>query len=57
MVRELGLKRRETVWSLSTINERKLKESNFITPGPRRIYLWCVGCSIPEHSQVATYKI
>jgi len=44
MVRELGLERRETVWSLSTINERKLRELNLITPGPGRVYLWCVGC-------------
>jgi len=44
MVRELGLERRETVWSLSTVNVRKLRESDFITPGPRKIYLWCVGC-------------
>jgi len=46
MVRELGLERRETVWSLSTINVRKLKEINLITQGPGKIYLWCANCFI-----------
>jgi hypothetical protein len=44
VVRELGLERRETVRFLSTDNLRKLKYSNFITKGPRRVYLWCSNC-------------
>jgi len=56
MVRELGLERRETVWSLSTVNERKLKESDPITPGPGKIYLWCAGCATKQQRRVATYK-
>ena len=48
MVRELGLERRETVWFLSTVNVGKLKESDLITQGPGKIYLWCVGYSLPR---------
>jgi len=46
VVRELGLERRETVWSLSSIGVRKMKESNFSTRGPRRVNRWCNGCFI-----------
>ena len=56
MVRELGLERRETVWFLSTINVRKLKEANLITQGPGKIYLWCVGYFYQKYRRVATYK-
>jgi len=37
MVHELGLERRETVWSLSTVGVRKLKGVNFSTRGPSRV--------------------
>jgi len=40
---DLSLERRETVWSLSTVN-KKLKGLNFSTRGPRKINLWCIGC-------------
>jgi len=37
VVRELGLKRRETVWSLSAVYVKKLTEANFSTRGPERV--------------------
>ena len=55
MVRELGLERRETVWSLSTVNYRKLKEFDLITPGPGKVYLWCAG-NTAKCARLATYK-
>jgi len=36
MVRELGLERCETVWSLSVVGVRKLREADFSTRGLRR---------------------
>jgi len=36
MVRELGLERRETVWSLSVVGERKLRDADFSTRGLRK---------------------
>jgi len=37
VVRELGLKRRETVWSLSTVQKKKSMEPYISTRGPERI--------------------
>jgi len=39
VVHELGLKRRETVWSLSTVSVEKLKGSDLSTKGPGKIDL------------------
>lgn len=39
VVRELGLERCETVWSLSTINVRELKDADLSTRGPGKINL------------------
>jgi len=36
MVRELGLERCETVWSLSVVSEGKLREADFSTRGLRK---------------------
>jgi len=35
---------RETVWSLSTVDVRKLRGLNPSTRGPGRVDLWCIGC-------------
>ena len=43
-VRELGLKRRETVWSLSAVGVGYLTEPAPSTRGPEWTYLWCTGC-------------
>jgi len=42
-VRELGLERRETVRSLSTINVEKFKEADLSTRGPGKENHWCSG--------------
>jgi len=39
VVRELGLERRETVWSLSTIQKKKQLEIDLSTRGPGRVNL------------------
>jgi hypothetical protein len=44
-VRELGLKRRETVWSLSTVGAGILRGSVPSTRGPGWTNLWCTSCS------------
>jgi len=44
VVRELGLERCETVWSLSSIDARELKEVNLSTRGPGRTNLWWISC-------------
>jgi len=44
VARELGLKRREAVWSPSTVSLRKLLGSNFSTRGPGMINLWHKNC-------------
>ena len=46
VVRELGLERRETVWSLSTVDNGKMRGSQSSTRGPNRVDLWCIGCLI-----------
>src|SRR5678816_777436 len=40
-VRELGSKRRETVWSLSTVGVGYLRGAVPSTRGPGWTYLWC----------------
>src|SRR5260370_8114430 len=42
-VRELGLKRRETVWSLSAVGAGYLKGAAPSTRGPEWTNLWCTG--------------
>jgi len=42
MVHELGLERRETVWSLSAVEFEKKKNPNFSTRGLRRINQWFI---------------
>jgi len=44
VVRELGLERRETVWSLSTVVNKKVMRFDFSTRGPRRVNLWFIIC-------------
>ncbi|KAF1858551.1 hypothetical protein Lal_00015069, partial [Lupinus albus] len=44
VVRELGLKRRETVWSLSAVGVGNLKGAAPSTRGPEWTNLWCTGC-------------
>ena len=41
--RELGLERRKTVWSLSTMRVKKLKEVYFSTRGSNKVNLWWTG--------------
>src|SRR6266853_208640 len=43
VVRELGLKRRETVWSLSAVGVGSLKGAAPSTRGPEWTHLWCSG--------------
>ena len=43
VVRELGLKRRETVWSLSAVGVGSLKGAAPSTRGPEWTNLWCTG--------------
>src|SRR3954469_9458456 len=43
-VRELGLKPRETVWSLSSVGAADLKKPAPSTRGPEWTHLWCIGC-------------
>ena len=43
-VRELGLKRRETVWSLSAVGVGRLTGAAPSTRGPEWTHLWCTGC-------------
>ena len=43
VVRELGLKRRETVWSLSAVGVGSLKGAAPSTRGPKWTNLWCTG--------------
>uniref|UniRef100_UPI003F68A641 hypothetical protein n=1 Tax=Chlamydia pneumoniae TaxID=83558 RepID=UPI003F68A641 len=43
-VRELGSKRRETVWSLSFVGAGYLKGAVPSTRGPEWTNQWCVGC-------------
>ena len=54
-VRELGSKRRETVWSLSTMVERYLREAAPSTRGPEWTYQWCICCVARCISRVAKY--
>src|SRR5262245_59714225 len=44
VVRELGLKRRETVWSLSTVGAGHLTGAAPSTRGPEWTHRWCTGC-------------
>ena len=44
VVRELGLKRRETVWSLSAVGAGYLRGPAPSTRGPEWTDLWCTGC-------------
>src|SRR5881296_220972 len=44
VVRELGLKRRETVWSLSTVGAGSLRGATPSTRGPEWTHPWCTGC-------------
>src|SRR5207302_9681741 len=44
VVRELGLKRRETVWSLSAVGVGRLRGAAPSTRGPEWTHLWCTGC-------------
>ena len=44
MFGELGLKRRETVWSLSAVGAGNLKGAAPSTRGPEWTDLWCTGC-------------
>ena len=46
VVRELGLERRETVRSLSTVDVRKLKGLDPSTRGPGKVDPLWTGCSI-----------
>ena len=41
---QLGLKRRETVWSLSSVGAADLREPAPSTRGPEWTHLWCTGC-------------
>ena len=43
-VRELGLKRRETVWSLSAVGAGRLTGAAPSTRGPEWTDRWCTGC-------------
>ncbi len=43
-VRELGLERRETVRSLSSVAEGELRKAVPSTRGPGRTQLWCASC-------------
>jgi hypothetical protein len=44
VLRELGLKRRETVWSLSAVGVGNLKGAVPSTRGPEWTDLWWIGC-------------
>ncbi len=44
VVHELGLERRETVRSLSTVGFGELRDTLPSTKGPKERYLWCIGC-------------
>jgi len=44
VVHELGLKRCETVWSLSTVFLKKLLRLDSSTRGPGRFNLWYINC-------------
>jgi len=44
VVHELGLERRETVWSLSTVFTKKLVNFDSSTRGPIRDNLWYTDC-------------
>jgi len=44
VVRELGLKRRETVWSLSAVGVGSLRGAAPSTRGPEWTDLWWTGC-------------
>src|SRR3569832_903164 len=44
VVRELGLIRRETVWSLSAVGVGSLRGAAPSTRGPEWTNLWCTGC-------------
>src|SRR3569623_1671395 len=44
VVRELGSKRRETVWSLSAVGAGILTGAAPSTRGPEWTYRWCTGC-------------
>ena len=41
---QLGLKRRETVWSLSTVGVGSLRGAAPSTRGPEWTHRWCTGC-------------
>src|SRR5260370_38327415 len=43
VVRGLGLKRRETVWSLSTVGVGSLRGATPSTRGPEWTHPWCAG--------------
>jgi len=44
VVRELGSKRREAVWSLSAVGAGDLTEPAPSTRGPEGTHLWCTCC-------------
>ena len=44
-VRELGSKRRETVWSLSVVGVGYLRRAASSTRGPKWTNQWCAGCT------------
>jgi len=45
VVLELGLERRETVRSLSTVGNEELRVIFPSTRGPGKRYQWCTGCN------------
>ena len=51
VVRELGLKRRETVWSLSTVFFKKLAKFYSSTRGPGRTNLWFIDYLVLSRSK------
>ena len=51
VVRELGLERRETVWSQSPVGACKLQGLNPSTSGPGKLDPWCSGCSFEGNAK------
>ena len=45
-VRELGLERRETVWSLSVVGVGNLRRTALSTQGPEWTDQWCTSCHV-----------
>jgi len=56
VVRELGLKRRETVWSLSTVFLKKLTKLYPSTRGPGRTNLWYIDCWYLWHVKMLRWE-